>query len=271
MQTKDISLTAMILTLLIALFLGVNEAHAMTYATGLVKPKAGLAKLPHSIPVMPEGETLPAHWDWRDQGLTPIQDQGQCGSCWAFSTTAAARDALKLFNKDSVDLSQQYLVDCDPNSSGCGGGYFTAFNLIQNPGSPSQSDYPYTAQNGRCQSGLPVAGKILSWSYIGDGQSEPTTEQIKTAIYKYGPVSVTVDANQAFMNYGGGVFSKCRYGQTNHMTDLVGWDDVGQYWIMRNSWGTSWGEQGYMRIKWTDSRGIKCNAIGEEAAFVEVK
>lgn len=260
----------MLLSFLTALFLSV-ESDANTYATGLVRPRINITSLPHIIPTLADGETLPAQFDWRDKGLTPIQDQGQCGSCWAFSVTAAARDALKLFGPGDVDISQQFLVDCDQTASGCGGGYFTAFDLIQSPGSPSQKAYPYYARNGRCKRDLPVAGKILKWAYVGDGRGEPTTIQIKTAIFKYGPVSVTVTADQNFMNYSHGVYSKCRSGQTNHMTNLVGWNDATKSWIMRNSWGESWGEKGFMEIMYTDRAGQKCNNIGEEAAFVSVQ
>lgn len=258
------SLLLLCFTLLTLLF--IEASQGATYATGLVRPKTAL-NLPHITPVLEVGETLPAQFDWREKGLSPIQNQGSCGSCWAFSVTATARDALKLAGKDEA-LSQQFLVDCDKQAYGCGGGYFTAFDLVKNPGSPLLSDYPYRASNGRCRQ-MPPAAKISSWAYVGTG-TEPSIIELKTAIYKYGPISVTVTADQSFMNYQGGVYKRCRSGQTNHMTNLVGWNDTTHSWIMRNSWGESWGEKGFMEILYTDSRGQKCNDIGQEAAFVQI-
>lgn len=215
-----------------------------------------------------ESEELPAAFDWRTKvegGLQPIRNQGNCGSCWAFSVTGVVESLMRIKHPDEQhNYSEQSLVDCSP-SGDCGGGYFDAFDTIKKKGLPNEADYPYTARNGRCRSSVPAAQKIASWSYIGNGRTSPTTEQIKTAIMKYGPVSVDVYAG--FSSYSRGVFNRCVSARTDHMVDLVGWDDEGGYWIMRNSWGSSWGESGYMRIKYTDSRGRKCNNIGQVAAF----
>lgn len=210
---------------------------------------------------------LPSHFDWRDQvpgAFEPARNQGSCGSCWAFATTGTVETAYAIFYPGKkIDLAEQQILDCSGAGS-CGGGYYDALDYARSTGVPDEAQNPYTARDTRCKSSAQPVAKIASWQYVGDG--EPTTEEIKAAIYQYGPVSVTV--NGSFSSYSGGVYNRCNYSGTNHMVMLVGWDDKEQYWIMRNSWGTSWGEAGYMRIKWEGSPGRKCNRVGETAAYV---
>lgn len=218
---------------------------------------------------------LPAEWDWRTQAtLLPVRNQGNCGSCWAFSTIAATYDALAIKGKFPATgpLSEQYLVDCATDMYGCDGGMPEAFNWVKAPkGAPLNSDYPYTAQDGSCKmAGKVIAGQIQEWHYIGESDRLPTIDEMKKAIYTYGPISVTVCANGPFVSYTSGIYNACSQCTTNHMTDLVGWSDAGKYWIMRNSWGSSWGENGYMRIKWTGSNGQLCNRLGEDSVYVKV-
>lgn len=240
------------------------------HITGAVRP-IGWRLRAKFVDIVPDRD-LPAAFDWRDEvpgGLQAIRNQGSCGSCWAFSVTAVT-EALYLIAHPShpIDLAEQTLVSgCFPSGS-CSGGYFDAFNYIKSPGLPDETQDPYQAQNTRCRSGLKPTVHLLSWAYIGDGRSEPTTEQMKTAIKKYGPISVTV--NGSFGSYAGGIYNRCNSGSINHMVTIEGWNDDGQYWIMRNSWGADWGEQGYMKIKYTGSSGHKCNNIGETAAFAVV-
>jgi C1A family cysteine protease len=104
---------------------------------------------------------------------------------------------------------------------------------------------------------------VKSWGYVsGSSSRSPTVDQIKAAIYQYGPVAVTVTANMAMQGYSGGIFNGCTSMGTNHMVVLVGWDDKTQSWILRNSWGADWGEDGYMRIRYN------CSRVGEEASYV---
>ena len=236
--------------------------------TGLVHPKTADLSMPVvNLKADPE---LPAHFDWREQvegGLQPIRNQGSCGSCWAFSVTAVLESLVRIAAPGAdVDLAEQTLVSsCERNGS-CSGGYFNAFNYTQNPGLPDEAQDPYKAYDTSCRQGLIPKQKISQWAYIGGSNgSSPTTEQIKTAIYNYGPVSV--DVNGSFSSYTGGIYDRCNTSGTNHMVTLEGWDEEGGYWIMRNSWGTGWGEEGYMRIKYTNSSGSKCNGIGRVAAF----
>lgn len=209
---------------------------------------------------------LPEAFDWRQQAeLQPIRNQGSCGSCWAFSIAAVVESLERIKDGNKVDLAEQTLVSRCERAGDCGGGYFSAFNYVRDKGLPDEAQDPYRAKNSNCKSGLNPVSKIARWAYIGTANREPTTEQLKTAILQYGPISVSVNAS--FGNYRGGIYSSCNRRMEDHMVTLEGWNDDGQYWIMRNSWGTGWGEQGYMKIKYVGSSGAKCNNIGRVAAF----
>jgi len=216
---------------------------------------------------------LPPVWDWRwkAEGLQPIKNQGSCGSCWAFSVTAVLEALIKIQTKQIVDLAEQTLVSSCESGGSCSGGYFSALDYMKSPGLPDEGQDPYKASNSSCKPGLKAAEKVTRWSYIGDGNDEPTTEQLKTAIRDHGPISVTVYANSAMTSYQGGVYNNCASGSENHMVTLEGWNDDGQYWVMRNSWGTSWGDNGYMYIRYKGASGAKCNRIGATAAYAIYK
>lgn len=240
----------------------------MTSVTGLVKT-AGVNELANSRYLKPRSD-LPDHFDWRQEvpgGLQPIRNQGTCGSCWAFSVTAVLESLIMIDRpQSSVDLAEQTLVSSCSNSGNCNGGYFSAFNFLKTLGLGDEASDPYRAKNSSCRSGISATAKIKEWSYIrGANGGSPTTAQIKTAIQTYGPISVTVNAS--FSGYSTGIFDNCNRRSVDHMVTLEGWDDVGKFWIMRNSWGTGWGENGYMKIKYTDRNGYKCNNIGSTAAY----
>lgn len=214
---------------------------------------------------------IPSYWDWREVvgGLQPIRNQGSCGSCWAFAATAVLESVLAIdgygFNND---LAEQTPVSTCSSSGSCAGGYFTVFNYLQNQGLPWEDQDPYQARNTRCKQGLTPAYKIHDWFYVGSGSS-PTVEEIKSAILRYGPVAV--DVNGSFGSYRSGIYDNCNSYGTNHMVTIEGWSDQGEYWIMRNSWGRGWGEDGYMRIKWEGRSGRKCNNIGRVVAAVMLR
>ncbi len=212
-------------------------------------------------------EPLPESYDWRTTpgGLQPIRNQASCGSCWAFSITAVIESLARIKNPAEIDLAEQTLVSTCERDGDCGGGYFSAFNYARDKGLPNEAQDPYRARNSSCKPGLKPVAKIARWAYIGSGDREPTIEQLKTAIIQYGPISVAVNAS--FGNYREGIYDKCNRSGEDHMVNLEGWNDDGQYWIMRNSWGASWGEAGYMRIKYVGRTGAKCNNIGRTAAF----
>ncbi len=240
--------------------------HSLSFRTGLRLPENWESLAPFHSPRM-DREVLPSSWDWRDHnGVTDIKNQGSCGSCWAFGTVAAFESAIKIATGNSVNVSEQQLVSCRPSYGTCGGGYY-AFGFYQGHGAGYTSDFPYTASNSRCKT-VSEHEKAGTWAYVGAKGRQPTTDEIKAAIYKYGVVSVTVSASGAFGSYRSGVYNACNSGGTNHLVALVGWNDDDQAWILKNSWGKSWGDQGYMRIKYTGKSGHKCNSVGESAAFV---
>jgi C1A family cysteine protease len=206
---------------------------------------------------------LPWQFDWRDipGGLTPIKDQGQCGSCWAFGTTAVLEQAIRIKTGQSVILSEQELVSCSDYGS-CSGGDF-AHGYQESPHQSTAAEFPYVARDASCKQTLSHNWSIKNWAYVGDSGRSPTVDEIKAAILQYGVVAVTVYANSDMQRYKSGVFDSCENGQTNHIVALVGWNDEDGAWIMRNSWGADWGEKGYMRIKYN------CSNVGEQATYVE--
>jgi len=202
-------------------------------------------------------DTLPGAFNWCDQGgCTPVRDQGNCGSCWAFGTVGSLESAILLKDGVSGDLAEQYLVSCNSDDWGCDGGWwahdyhewkFLAAQLAA--GARYESDFPYTATDAPCLGPYRAHEKIADWVYIGGENSVPSTAAIKQAIYDHGPVSAAVCVNTAFKSYTGGVFNPSTWCfSINHAIVLVGWDDSRGAWRLRNSWGPDWGEDGYMWI-----------------------
>lgn len=217
---------------------------------------------------------LPTHWDWREYApMRAVKNQGSCGSCWGFSVGGVTELVWQLLHPEMYPplvLGEQALVSCSRYD--CGGGNFDAFDYIKSKGLPIEADYPYTASNGSCKSYTPFT-KITRWAYIGDGNGEPTIEQMKQAIYDHGPISVDVAANGTWSGYSGGVYDGCNSSNVNHMIIITGWDDTDGkgYWYALNSWGTDWGEGGWMKTRYTkNGSNTKCNEIGETSAYAIV-
>ena len=220
---------------------------------------------------------LPATFDWRTSGIvTPVRDQGSCGGCWAFGTVGVMESALGLSGTPNIDLSEQFLISCNNSGWSCNGGltahayHYNSLGKSQTAlGAVLESAKPYTATNGTCTTAYSHPYKLSGWQFITPTEFDmPTVDQIKAAISTYGPITAGVCAGSGWNSYTGGVFStdetsQCS-GSTNHQIILVGWDDNGGngYWILRNSWGPSWGIGGYMYITYNTSR------VGEGTSWV---
>ncbi len=244
---------------------------APSYATGFVKmdPNAfGLAKAQPFKNADRVGE-LPIRFDWRKLGFdVPIRNQGSCGSCFIFSSTASLNSALWIFLGQNVLTSEQEQLDCDNDFAHCNGGDFTGDYLVKY-GVASDADYPYQGYEGKCRrSQFKRAAQPIAWYNVGASNRSPTNEEIKAAIMQFGYISVDVAATSSWNSYDGGVKQSCGGKSINHMTHLVGWDDTlgGRgVWIMGNSWRDTWGDHGYALMPYG------CDSIARDAAYVEIK
>ncbi|ERN13683.1 hypothetical protein AMTRI_Chr06g177240 [Amborella trichopoda] len=215
---------------------------------------------------------LPPSVDWRKKGaVTPVKDQGQCGSCWAFSTVVAVEGINQIKTKQLISLSEQELIDCDnQDNQGCNGGLMDyAFDYIKkNGGLTTEENYPYVAEDGTCD-----ANKENSHVVVIDGhENVPVNNEdalLKATAHQ--PVSVAIDAGgEAFQFYSDGVFDGNCGTELDHGVAVVGYGttvDGTKYWIVKNSWGPEWGEKGYIRMK----RGVSAQeglcGIAMEASY----
>jgi len=198
--------------------------------------------------------------NWVDLGaVEPIKDQGQCGSCWAFSSVSATESAHFIASGNLVSMSEQQLVDCVNLCFGCNGGNATfSFRYYESHYAMSEASYPYTAKNGNCAYSSSNNTGVHTTSWVNVPQSDYV--EMKQALMS-APLSVAIQADQRiFQSYSSGVFTNTECGtQLDHATNVVGWGTdsaAGDYWLMRNSWGTSWGMDGYMKLQIVDGNGL---------------
>jgi len=198
---------------------------------------------------------IPDNFDWRSEGvISNVKDQKDCGSCWAFSAvlTMEAQHAIK--TKNLVELSEQNLVDCIPESydcSGCGGGWpFKAIQYISDTkGVDTELSYPYTALDGKCSFNKSTVGALFN-GYTNVSKGDDSL--LGKTVYEVGPLSIAILATNNFMFYSSGVFTLDPSACTNYVDHAVGLIGYGvtkngtRYYIVRNSWGTSWGMDGYV-------------------------
>jgi len=206
-------------------------------------------------------------FNWKDEGkLTAVKDQQQCGSCWAFSATETIETAWAMAGNKLTEFAPQQLVSCDKTDNGCNGGLpSNAFEYVKSAGGlASEADYPYTSGKGvtgTCASPLPAAagGTVSTWEYAqkqcqGFSACTEDTDAIASKLQKYGPMSIAIDASQ-WSSYTGGVMDSASCSSSprkmDHAVQLVGYnaDADEPYWIVRNSWNTNWGEDGFIRLK----------------------
>ena len=202
------------------------------------------------------GASVPESIDWRSKNaVTPVKDQGQCGSCWSFSATGAMEGAWAIYMGSLVSLSEQQLVDCSKKygNMGCNGGIMdNAFKYAMAVPMCSEASYPYTAVGGTCQS---ATCKSVA-SFDGCSDVPPNNQALLKQAVANGPVSIAIEADtRVFQSYSSGVITSSDCGTSlDHGVLIVGYgaENGIDYWLVKNSWGPSWGLDGYVKIQRSD-------------------
>ncbi|XVF87353.1 hypothetical protein PTKIN_Ptkin18bG0113200 [Pterospermum kingtungense] len=198
---------------------------------------------------------VPTSLDWRQQGaVTPVKNQGQCGCCWAFATVAAVEGITQIKTGKLISMSEQQLLDCSINGGnrGCDGGLMVnAFQYImQNQGLTTEENYPYEEMQGACDSEKATV-KVADISNYEE--VPPNDEEALLKAVSNQPVSIAIDGSEMnFKFYSGGVFNGDCGNHLTHAVTIIGYgtsEDGTKYWLIKNSWDKSWGEDGYMRIQ----------------------
>jgi C1A family cysteine protease len=198
--------------------------------------------------VAPVGQVMGDSLDWRTKGaVTPVKDQAQCGSCWAFSTTGSVEGANQIKSGQLQSVSEQQLVDCagSAGNQGCNGGLMDdAFEyIIKNGGIGSEASYPYTARDGKCKQ-VPSVATVSKYTDVKKNDEAGLMSAVNIE-----PVSVAVDA-ESWSSYRKGIMSGPCGKSLDHGVLAIGYGTDGSqdYWLVKNSWGTSWGESGFIRL-----------------------
>jgi len=223
---------------------GVNQFSGMTFdefaEQMLTLKEDPLANSDAPILEGPEDLTeLATDVDW---DVTPVKDQGACGSCWAFSTIGSIEHGHKLATGETVNLAEQQLVDCDKTSNGCSGGMtYTAMTYLSGKPIYTTDSYPYQARDGSCKSGTDSGVRISGYNALAKNEAA-LLQGLQTQA-----ISVIVYADSSFQSYCSGVINAPTTCNLNHGVLATGY--TSEYIKIKNSWGTSWGESGYIRVK----------------------
>lgn len=236
-------------------------------------------KAPSSLPASISRNADMNAFNWRDINMmSSVKNQKSCGSCWAFSAAAVYEGVYKIMYGKEIDIAEQYIVDCLEGETGagvkadcgsCSGGNTPyTFRTMISHGIPLESIVPYKAQNSYCSKknagNMPY--KVKQYGFISTGR--PGVKQIKEALCKYGPLFSSTKVTPLFQAYGGGVYDEnvpvSGPRDTSHAMVIVGWDDSRNAWLVKNSWGESWGENGYVWIEYG------CANIGSNVAWIRL-
>jgi inhibitor of cysteine peptidase len=231
--------------------LQVNCEGAYTGSYQPVNPETSIIEPQHS-------RALPAAFTWVPN-CTPVKNQGSCGSCWSFATEGSFEAVINIWDNTIRDFSEQWLVNCDNTANGCSGGTY-AYKMFVSNGGVYETDLPYKAKDGTCGTSFTYHEKAKSYGTVTND-----VEKMKQALYDYGPMYVSICAGSNLQAYKSGIITKTDGTQTNHGVVLCGWNETDGCWIIRNSWGASFGEKGYFRIKYGLS------AVGTKVAYVNYK
>lgn len=239
--------------------------------TGLRVPRgwARLGKWKKSSDFGVRVADLPEFYDWRfyAQGLPPVKRQ-RYNDCWAQGTVGVLESLIKIHLGKEENISVQEVISCSGKGTAARGGFF-AHSYHQAKGAVEEGQFPYQARDVRCKAGLKPQYRLKAWGYVGSQGKRPSVSEIKQAIMEHGPVGTTITANSALQRFsGGGVFSGCASGRTNHIEVIVGWNDKEGskgVWFVRNSWGESHGEKGYAKIPYG------CSNVGEIVTWADLE
>lgn len=267
----------------------VSDSAGRVFYTGRVAPPEHLRQAPSLEYLVGDG-VYPKTLNRDFSQLTDILDQSACGSCVYFAVTRTWLDTMILRGMPKILTAPKYLMDCAARDWGCSGSFFTkvAGGLVAKGGSALEIDYPYSPRQAACKGSPQLYGKAIAMRLIDN-----SAKSIIAALNDKRAVAVTIGAGGSFMNGGknGSVFSACSNVGTNHQVSIYDYDcesavdangncvfdpvtgnlpkGVG-FWYMPNSWGKSFGTNGVIKIKMTDSSGRKCNNITEEAGIIDV-